>query len=242
MKTRNLYSLAALAAFLFTFGSFDAYGQAVSLTALLEQAASASPTEAYRLARRARRYPVADYDEAARTRLAALLQPGGPHRKEWVLLAGYAGLEAPLRALLEAPGLPAELLPNVQLALARCGDAALARRLARNARAMPLNDAFIFQTAPALAYARRPETVGVLIDRLMEDETGCTPADAETAGRIPCAYRLLEILAPIVVDFPLALDPDTGDLQTQNYAEALAQARYWLGQRNGRVALRTDFY
>jgi len=38
----------------------------------------------------------------------------------------------------------------------------------------------------------------------------------------------LEIIAPIIQDFPIPVDEATGDLDTDDYEAALQQSREWL--------------
>ena len=198
------------------------------LSALLTRAAAVPAAQAYDLALEARTYPLEAFDQAARQQLAALLLPTQAQLEQWVLLAGFAGLETPLRQLLTNPDLAPGLKQPIRLALARCGDQLLLAQLMARVRKMPINNAFVYQVAPLLVYVRQPQSVAYLLEIILLDETNCTPADAETPGAIPCGYRLMELVTPIFDGFPLRLDPDLGQLMPPNYPAALQQTRQWI--------------
>ena len=114
-----------------------------------------------------------------------------------------------------------------QLALARLGDReALATVLAR-AKRYPVNDDVVYELLPDLVYTRQKEAIDYLVSIVHSDEKNCQSADPEAEQSILCGYRVLELLAPVIRDFPLALD-ESGDLAVSDYPKALADARSWL--------------
>ncbi|MEO0734940.1 MAG: hypothetical protein AAFZ52_19035, partial [Bacteroidota bacterium] len=112
------------------------------------------------------------------------------------------------------------------LALVRTGDAAKTANLLKNVRRYPVNDEFIYTVVPLLTYTRNRKVIDYLWQQALTENTACTPADAETSGRIDCAYRIVEFLAPIIPDFPVKHD-DSGILLVADYSAALAEIRRW---------------
>ncbi|MGM0579812.1 MAG: hypothetical protein ACQETL_03980, partial [Bacteroidota bacterium] len=81
---------------------------------------------------------------------------------------------------------------------------------------------------PTLAFTRQKAAVDVLVEQVFNDEQNCSSPDPDSNQKITCAYRILEIIAPIIQDFPIPVDEATGDLDTDDYEEALQQSREWL--------------
>jgi hypothetical protein len=56
-----------------------------------------------------------------------------------------------------------------------------------------------------------------------------------------CGYRMMEFLAPIIIDFPYGVTA-SGDLNTGDYESALLITRDWLKNNQNTIAFRTDIY
>jgi len=65
-----------------------------------------------------------------------------------------------------------------------------------------------------------------LIQTLNNDAKNCMSADAEHETKIPCAYRVMEMLAPVIEGYPLTVD-ESGDIVTNDYEDALKKVREW---------------
>jgi hypothetical protein len=96
----------------------------------------------------------------------------------------------------------------------------------RRARKLPVNDDVIYSIFPDLVYTRNKEAVSYMIEVLQRDDATCMSADAERQAPIPCGYRVMEQLAPIIKGYPLALDA-SGDIKTNDYVAALKTVREW---------------
>ena len=130
-----------------------------------------------------------------------------------------------LRSLL--PSLSGRDRWTAQLALARLGDQeALATVLAR-AKQQPVNDDVVYELLPDLVYTRQKAAIDYLVTIVHSEEKNCQSADPEAEQRILCGYRVLELLAPVIQDFPLTVDA-SGDLAVRDYPKALEEARRWL--------------
>ena len=91
---------------------------------------------------------------------------------------------------------------------------------------IPLNDQTVYNIIPDLIYTRQPDVIRSVLRLIQTDEKSCYTADAEREVPIPCAYRIMEQLAPVINKFPVEVD-HTGDLTTNDYPAALSAVRDW---------------
>ena len=141
-------------------------------------------------------------------------------------LAGALGLRGALRRAGEVLALTPDLQEVRRLALVRAGDPRLGEHFVARVTSWPVDESFVREVLPLIAYARRREAVDYLWAQLMVDNPGCRSPDPDATAPTECGYRLLEALAPITEDFPVAADWD-GGLATADYAAALRLARDW---------------
>jgi hypothetical protein len=97
---------------------------------------------------------------------------------------------------------------------------------------MPVGDAVVYEIFPDLVYTRSREAISYLLETLNSDAKACESADPERPTRIPCAYRVMEMLAPAIEKYPLKLS-ESGDVVTSDYPAALAQVREWFKANAG---------
>lgn len=171
-----------------------------------------------------------DFTAKAQQQLANLLLQRPAHFSQLLLLVGTLGMQDQTSVLQRMlPSLSGRHRWSAQLALARMGDQeALTDVLARVKR-YPVNDDVVYELLPDLVYTRQKEAIDYLAAIVQSDERNCQSADPEAEEPILCGYRVLELLAPIIENFPLALD-ESGDLAVNDYPAALQQARRWLSQ------------
>lgn len=211
-----------LLCFLFLFASY-LNGQT---EALLEEALSATVERQSEIALELQKYPLASFSTGAPLKMGRLVTRntvGG--RKDYILLLGFLGSES---TLLSLKGVP-ELSPfsqAINLALVRAGNAEKQENLLKNINRYSVNDDFVYTVVPLLTYTRHREIIDFLWQQVSAENRSCKPADAETKGRIDCAFRIVEYLAPIIEGFPVRYD-DEGDLLTTDYPKALAEIRRW---------------
>ena len=105
---------------------------------------------------------------------------------------------------------------------------------------IPLNDQTVYSIMPDLIYTRQPDIIRFILRLIQSDENGCFTADAEREVPIPCAYRIIEQLAPVIDEFPVEVD-HTGDLTTNDYPAALAVVRDWF-KDNSTFKIRNHQY
>jgi hypothetical protein len=116
-----------------------------------------------------------------------------------------------------------------QLALARMNNQQMTDNIMTRVKKLEVNDDVVYDIFPDLIYTRQPQAFAYLIEVLNSDTKNCSGADAETDVRIPCAYRVMEQLAPVIEGFPVSLDA-SGDIDTKDYPGALKTVRNWFQQ------------
>ena len=169
-----------------------------------------------------------DFTTTTRQQLATLLPQRPAHLSRLLKLIGSLNMTDQLPTLQSLlPRLSARDRWTAQLALARLGDPeALATVLAR-VKQQPLSDDVVYEALPDLVYTRQKAAIDYLVTIVHSDEKNCQSADPEAEQNIRCGYRVLELLAPVIQDFPLTVDA-SGDLAVSDYPKALEEARGWL--------------
>lgn len=183
-----------------------------------------------------------DFSTADRDSIGGYIRPGIPHLDEIVKLAGYLELtdfQDRIKSIAYSNA-PFKYRWAARLALARMGDEeAISDITARLERAV-INDDFVYEVTPDLVYTRQKAIFRFLEDVIHSDAANCGSADPDSNRNTLCGYRVMELIAPAIQDFPIAVD-ETGDLLTNDYTEALTTVRTWLRQ-NREYVLRNDQY
>lgn len=183
---------------------------------------------ALRTARALREYTREDFGDRDRELLADIIANEEiPHRDEYFLLAGYLGMNEALSNVSLESLTTSKLLRSHGLAMVRAGDPNKANQLLMDIREVEYGDAFVYDLAPLLVYTRDRAVFDLLIERLLTSNLNCDPPNPHVNGKIDCGYRLMEALAPVLVDFPFEVGI-SGDLETDDYPAALVEVRNWL--------------
>lgn len=122
----------------------------------------------------------------------------------------------------------------LHLALARLGEKRALDFVSRKAKGFPINDDWVYEIVPSLVYVRQKQVFDLLLEAIVNDLETCSPADAEISGQISCSYRIIELVAPFIKNFPLEVD-EFGEIIIDNYPESLKIAQQWI------VAHRADY-
>jgi hypothetical protein len=171
-----------------------------------------------------------DFTKASKDSLVNFIKRRPAHLDVAVKLAGFLELNQTtndLYAISQDANLGRKERWSAMLALARMNDELAAQEVMSRVKRMPVGDAVVYQIFPDLAYTRRKEAIAFLLETLNSDAKNCESADAERANRIPCAYRVMEMLAPVIENYPLKLS-EGGDIETTDYPAALQSVRNWL--------------
>jgi len=151
----------------------------------------------------------------------------------WVKLVGYIGLKDQISVIqshIQGNQLSRSEKWAAYLALARLGDESALQMVMSRISKLPLNDDVVYEVMPDLIYTRQRVAIRYLVDALYNDDTSCQSADAETTKPITCAYRIMELLAPVIKGYPLNVEV-TGDVVATDYPKALVKVRQWFEAR-----------
>jgi len=209
---------------------------------LLREAESAGMARQAEIARQLRDYELEDFSSAATkavVRLAEQSNTGG--RADYVLLLGFLGEAAAIGRIAAEAEKTDPLKRAVNLARVRSGDADRRANLLKNVRRYNIEDDFTYSVLPLLVYTRQREVLDYLWQQLITENLRCSPSDAETSGRIDCAYRIAEVIAPAIIDFPVAVDEE-GNLITEDYRSALQEIRRWYAAHAKDYQIHTNTY
>lgn len=172
-----------------------------------------------------------DFSPPARDTIRLLIKRRCSDVNQLIKLAGFLelhDLRGDLRTYTLA-GHPASTRWAAMLGLSRMGDESAMKDVLRRVERVGLTDEVVYNVFPDLIYTRHPQAIAYLASLLENEEKNCLAADVEREVPIPCAYRILEHLAPVIENFPLQLD-EGGDLKTPDYPGALALAREWFSK------------
>jgi hypothetical protein len=140
---------------------------------------------------------------------------------------GLTDLVPHYRHLLISNKLTPEKEWTIKIALGRLGDAEAADWCIDQVRRMGMNDLVVNELVPDLVFMSYKPAIDFLLQIIMEDEKNCSSPNPDSNVKINCAYRLIEFVAPVIVDFPVSVDEE-GELLTNDYNEALEQVRLWI--------------
>ena len=173
-----------------------------------------------------------DFTAPSRQTITAQLSQSPAHLSRLLKLVGTLNLTEQVPILQNLlPSLSARDQWAAQLALARLGDPEALTTVLAHVKQEPVNDDVVYELLPDLVYTRQKAALDYLVTIVQSDEKNCQSADPEAEQPILCGYRVLELLAPVIQDFPLAVD-ESGDLAVSDYPSALQQARRWLREHN----------
>jgi len=187
-------------------------------------------------------FPLSAFNSEAKSLIASHLnQPNSPHFDRLVLLAGFVGTgQNELLRLSMNEDLPVRRRWNITLALARMGsESALQSAVERVMRA-PINSGMVSFLLPDLVYTRQKAALDYAVELLFIDEKLCQTANPDLSGAILCAYPIIELIAPIIVGFPIQIDPRIG-IETDDYEKMLQTVRQWFLE-NPNFEVRKDFF
>ena len=184
-----------------------------------------------------------DFSSAAKDSLYAYFQRKSGNINTLIRLLGYLNVQKAkdeLFALSQDGAAGRKDRWAALLALSRMGDEQAINDVMNRVKRMPVSDALVYEVFPDLVYTRRREAFNYLLETLNSDAKNCESADPERPSRIPCAYRVMEMLAPAIGNYPLKLS-DSGDVVASDYPAALAQVREWF-QVNKEFKILDDKY
>ncbi len=184
-----------------------------------------------------------DFTSVAKDSLRSVFKSRPAHLHQLIKLIGFIelnDLQPDLRLISAQSDASKRDRWAAQLALARMGDKAMMQNIIERVKKQQVNDDVVYEVFPDLIYTRQMEAISYLTRVLFSDESNCLTADTEREAKIPCAYRVMEQLAPVIEDYPLKLD-ESGDVKTKDYVAALKKVREWFRQQKEYKIVRGTF-
>lgn len=177
-------------------------------------------------------FPKHAFTDDARQQIVSLLQnKRQPHYKKLILLAGYAGAGQELfrQRMLLKDNETKENIWAMELALARMGHEQSIDACVAVAQKLPIGNELVLWLIPDLVYTRQKAAIDFCVTILGCDDRLCSSANPDYTEKILCGYRVMELLAPVVVGFPFPIDA-SGSLTTNDYQAALLATRKWFAE------------
>lgn len=171
-----------------------------------------------------------DFTKANKDSLHNLLKRRSAHIDIVMKLIGYLEMQEvsnELYGLSQDATLGRKERWTAMIALARMGDERAAEDIVNRVKRMPISDDVVYEIFPDLVYTRNQQVIAYLVEAINSDAKNCLSANGESEEKIPCAYRVMEMLAPVIQNYPLKLS-ESGDVDTSNYPVALQTVREWL--------------
>jgi hypothetical protein len=172
-----------------------------------------------------------EFTPAARDSVRSLFKRKISHFDQLLRIIGFLGL-TDLTDVIKPytqPGIPQSLRWSAIVSLTRMGNFEAANDMMKRVKKLPVNDEIVYKIFPDLAYSRNPEAINYMIEAMKSDDKNCLSANADNEQPIPCGYRVMEQLAPVIENYPLTLD-NSGDIKTKDYPTALNTVREWFAK------------
>ena len=167
-----------------------------------------------------------DFTDSHKAAIANYIKPETPHLHIILKLAGYIEIPNDYFDLIINSNLPFKFKWAAHLASARNSDQNAIDYLLSKVQDAFVNDDFIYDIVPDLIYTRQLEIYKFLKTIIQSNEATCLSADPDSNQKILCGYRVMEYLAPVIVDFPIPLD-EFGEPDIKDYRIALEEVREW---------------
>lgn len=170
-----------------------------------------------------------DFNQQARTTLSALVINSKSNISELTKLAGKVKLVEVISAFEQRLTVTKNSIELWQLhcSLARIGDVSQKKYCLNRVKQLGLNDQVIQDLIPDVLFTQNADAVFYLLDAISVDNMNCSSFNPDRSEKVNCAYRLIELVAPYISDFPVSVG-ESGDLNVANYDIALMQVRDWI--------------
>lgn len=177
-----------------------------------------------------KKYDKNDFSKEAKQHFSNLLERDHGYYQHVVQLVGYLDMTeeiSELQVLLsDTTHNDPKIIWKVHTALARLSVEESIDYCVSYVKSKDMNDLLVRFLLTDLAYIKQKETIGYLVSELYNDKKNCRPANPNSSGKITCAYRIMEILAPVIKDFPWKAKYGT-QLDVPSYEKALKDIRIW---------------
>lgn len=146
-----------------------------------------------------------------------------------------------LAALLAKPTLNKGDKKDIKLALVRSGNENYAQKMNETLKQQVLNDELIYSALPDVLYTKNKEMFAWLLNGIMSDNKKCSSANNDDPAPMICAYRLIEQLAPHILNFPVSINAK-GEIESKDLSKSLADVRAWITKNATSFEINRDTY
>lgn len=161
-----------------------------------------------------------------------------------IKLVGYLEIEelrAPLQRIQRDREVEKDIRWASYLALSRMGDEYSINFILAQVQKIGENDDAVYNMYPDLIYTRQPKAFDYLITVLNNTKKNCSSPNPDNNVKIVCGYRVMEMLAPVIKDYPLKISA-SGGIDAKDYKNALETVRKWFEKRSSNyVILKENF-
>ncbi len=186
-----------------------------------------------------------DFSPEAKELLKQSLKSSKEFYKYSVRFIGFLDMQeqiSDLYALLNDTLLKDEAVKwELRITLSRLGAVEQTEYCTDLARSKGVNDHIIHFLLNDLVYTRQKYAFDYLLDILFSDEPFCMPANPYLSDPIVCGYRIMEMLAPVIEDFPFETSKGSTQLKSDNYEQTLNDVRKWFIEHPGYEIKKSGF-
>jgi hypothetical protein len=175
-----------------------------------------------------------DFNNDAVNDLNNLLTENITNYTNFILIVGFAGnsktMEILENKLEQIPHPDKKTTWNMQLALARLGDENSFNTCFERIKSQGINNKVVENLYPNLIYTRNKKAIDYMLEQIMSNETNCNAPNPDNEIPIICGYKLMELIAPVIIDFPVGISK-YDELETDNLNDALIKVRDWYSKK-----------
>lgn len=184
-----------------------------------------------------------DFTPEHRYIVSQKVKTGTFHTDKLILLTGYIHIPDLIynyRLMLNEKQYSARIKMNIHLALARMNDTTSVNYLSEKLKNIKVNDDAVYEIFPLLAYTRQKVMFDFLLENILTEEKKCLSANPDNEVPVICAYRIIELVAPYIHNFP-AKTAD-GELISNDYTKTLREVKEWIKVHKPDYTLNYDVY
>jgi hypothetical protein len=214
----------------------------IIVTALAQGIDDASGSNTGQVLSLLQEFPAACFDAKVKNAIAEKLKnTKRPHYGELAMLAGHlnTGGET-LAGIREDRDFPIPVRWAASLALARMGNEQALTYCTETIKKLPVGSDMVSNVLPDLIYTRQRKALDCCVELLYDDKKLCRSANPYINEKITCACFIIELLAPVIEDFPIKVDKSIG-LESRDYPATLKLAKNWF-KKNKNYKIKNDSY
>jgi hypothetical protein len=185
-----------------------------------------------------------DFNAESRYLLTQLAKGNHPYLYKIIRLTGYLDIDELVynyNLMMHDERYRSREKMAMLLALARMGDSTSITNMMAKVSKLPVNDDVVYNIYPDLTYMRQKQAFDFLFDKILSDSKDCTSSNPDNEQPIICSFRIMEMVAPYVDDFPVKTDR-WGELIITDYDKTLTNVRKWILENKDNYKLNNEIY